>query len=454
MVTMFNGITNQKGYISLIGELGTGKTTLIQFLLGRLDEKVKTAFISHSSVTFTDLLRNIFLELGLQVVEGNNDSLLSQLNEYLEKLAVGETLVVIIDEAQNLPKEVMGELARLGEMTPSTSNRLQIIFVGQPEFEDKLNAPGLRQFNQRIGIKCQIRTLTEVESRGYIDHRLRLVGSSGSKAFTPNAISTILIHAKGIPRVINILCDNAFLIGCGLSRKRIDAEVIGTVINETGSPILQKSIPSKIISALKGIHWRFLKINFPSRRIFLVILCLLCLGGFILLIYGSLQRNPTKTGNIESIKKHRVGALEEVIVEKGQTISSLAQKYYRMINPTLLDLILDFNPEITDAALIQVNQKIKIPKITKEWLIHQSLDHTYKIHVGTFSTPDFVKPYKNEPVLRGKKIEVLPRKVSPQDTWYRIVVGDFDNKDEALRVIDLLKEKRLLPLFGDIAKIE
>ncbi len=125
-----------------------------------------------------------------------------------------------------------------------------------------------------------------------------------------------------------------------------------------------------------------------------------------------------------------------------------------MVNPTLVDLILDSNPEITNADLIQINQTITIPKITKECLIKQSPNHTFKICVGTFWTPDFVEPYKNEPALKGKRIEVLPRKVSPTDTWYRVVVGDFDNKDDALKVIDLLKEKKLLPIFGGVPGLD
>ena len=141
--------------------------------------------------------------------------------------------------------------------------------------------------------------------------------------------------------------------------------------------------------------------------------------------------------------------LEEVIeVQKGQNISFLAQKYYRMVNATLIDLILDSNPEITNAHLITVNQKIKIPKITEESLIIQSSDHTYKIHVGTFWTSNFAKLYRDEPSLKGKEIEILTRRVSPQETWYRVVVGKFDNKDEILKAIDLLKKKKLLPLFG------
>jgi cell division protein FtsN len=125
-----------------------------------------------------------------------------------------------------------------------------------------------------------------------------------------------------------------------------------------------------------------------------------------------------------------------------------------MTNSTLDDLILDFNPEINNANLIQVNQKLRIPKITKEWLIDEVSDHTYRLHVGTFWAPDFAKRYRDESALKGKRVEILPRKVSPNDTWFRVMVGPFDNKDEALKMIDLLKEKGLLPLFGGTLKAD
>jgi hypothetical protein len=118
-----------------------------------------------------------------------------------------------------------------------------------------------------------------------------------------------------------------------------------------------------------------------------------------------------------------------------------------MTNTTLVDIILDFNPEITNAHLILVEQEIKIPRITEELFIIQSSEGTYKIYVGTFSTPDISKIYRNEPSLAGKIIEIIPRKVSAQETWYRVVVGKFDNKGDALKVINLLKEKGLLPSF-------
>jgi LysM repeat protein len=145
---------------------------------------------------------------------------------------------------------------------------------------------------------------------------------------------------------------------------------------------------------------------------------------------------------------------ELVTVEKGQTLSFLAQKYYHTVNTTLVALILDFNPEITNANLIMVDQKIKIPKMTEELLIMLSTDHTYKIHLGTFKNPKFVRFYKDESALKGKAIEIFPRKVSPQDTWYRVVAGPFGNKEECLEVIDQFKEKGLLPVFGGILKME
>ena len=139
-------------------------------------------------------------------------------------------------------------------------------------------------------------------------------------------------------------------------------------------------------------------------------------------------------------------------MEKGETLSSLAQKYYGMSNASLVDLLLDFNPEIADANLIRVNQKIKIPKITEEFLIIQSPDLTYKIHLGTFWKADVPIAYVNEPVLMGKQIEILARRVSPQETWYRVVVGKFRNREEVLKVIGLLKTNGILPLFGGFPK--
>jgi hypothetical protein len=115
---------------------------------------------------------------------------------------------------------------------------------------------------------------------------------------------------------------------------------------------------------------------------------------------------------------------------------------------------LDYNAEITNADLIQVNQKIILPKITEELLIIQSADHTYKIHVGTFENTDFVRAYRGEETLKGKEIKIIPRKVSPKSIWYQVMVETFDHKDKCLKVVDKLREKGLLPAFDGVLKTQ
>lgn len=481
LASMIHGIKEQAGFTVITGEVGTGKTTLIHSLLNTIDKKIRTVFVFHTTITFKELLRNILLDLDFRIVKESEAELLRQLSQYLSHLTGDELLAIIIDEAQNLSQEVMEGLQIFCDLEPKL---IQVVLVGQPELDDTLNSQALSRLNHEIRIRRKIKPLSQTESKEYIDHRLRLAESSISAAFTPEAISAICNYARGIPRVINILCDNALLTGYGLSRRKVDADIIYEVIKEMGGPISQKSIPSKIASSLKRFHWVPIRDHFYQRKVFFLILFLLCLGGgFIFLIHGSVEQKPTNMWSIESAKKRRIDIeiaskeprsqtmkqeifngspspnqeepiLEVTTAQKGQTLSLLAQKYYHLVHPTLVDFILDFNPEITNADLIQVNQRIKIPKITKEWLLNRSPNHIWKIHVGTFQNPGFVRFYRNEPALKGKVIEMLPRKASPQHTWYRVMVGPFGHQDECLKVIDHLKEKGLLPVFGGIPKME
>jgi phage tail protein X len=306
------------------------------------------------------------------------------------------------------------------------------------------------------------------------------VGSSSSEIFTPKAISMICSYAQRIPRVINVTCDNALLMGYSLPKKRIDVDIIREVIKNMEGPSLQKIIPSSTTIAKKFRAFPF-GLQFSLNKAYPIIISLLFLGALILLTLRYLEQKSAKTWDIKSIKSRYVDTepsststsiqitppsasiatmgreyelKEVVVVKKGETISQLTQKYYGMANTTLMALILDCNPEITNANLIILNQKIKIPKITEELLIIQYPEHTYKIHVGTFQNSSFVRFYRNEPVLEGKVVEIFPRKVSPQETWYRVVVGPFAHKDDCLKVIDQLKGKGLLPVFGGILKME
>jgi len=254
LTSVINGIESRENLVCVTGEVGTGKTTFVHFLLHCLEEKVKTALIAYPSNTFEELVSNILLSLDQEVVEETKQALLDQLNGYLmERISEEETLVVIVDEAQNLPSEVMEELGTFYEGGRWVS-RLQVILVGAPELKHKISNPRLRRFDREIGVRCQISPLTEEESTKYIDHRLKLVGSRSREVFTPEAISLIVRHARGFPRVINILCDNTFMIGYGLSKTRVDEDMVRQAIGDMETPTQQKLIPRRIVTAVKEIR--------------------------------------------------------------------------------------------------------------------------------------------------------------------------------------------------------
>ena len=235
LASMLYGIMERKGFISIIGEVGTGKTTLIHTLLAKVDERVRAVFIFHTRLGFEELLKTILSELGMPVPDRGKASLLRALNGCLiQKLSRGENVTLIIDEAQNLDKEVLEELRLLSNLETPKSKLLQIVLVGQPELDARLDLLELRQLKQRIGIRRRIEPLSPEESGKYIDHRLRQVGSGGAKVFTKDALVLVCRQSKGIPRMINTICDNALLIGYGLSKKRIDVEIVREVLRDIG----------------------------------------------------------------------------------------------------------------------------------------------------------------------------------------------------------------------------
>jgi general secretion pathway protein A len=279
LASMIYGIKERKGFISITGEVGTGKTTLIYTLLNHLlNEKVKAVFIFQTHMTFQQLLKNLLLELELPIIEEDKTTLLRQINEYLiQRLSHGENLAIIIDEAQNLPMEVIEELRMLSNLETPKMKLLQIILVGQPELEVKLNSEELRQLRQRIGIRRQIRSLTQEECKAYIDYRLNLVGNSSSNIFTSEAVSLICDYGKGIPRIINTICDNALLIGYGLAQKKIDVNIIHEVIKDMDHSI-RKILPHPEPVLVSLSQPSAFKLPFTHNKMSAFILSLFCLA--------------------------------------------------------------------------------------------------------------------------------------------------------------------------------
>ena len=229
------GIRARKGFVVLTGEVGTGKTTLIHALLNDLNGSAQTALIFSTIVSPADLLRSVCEEFGLvepkRPLKEIHDYLVS-LNEFLlERYRKGENCALIIDEAQNLSAEVLESIRLLSNFETSKDKLLQILLVGQPELAIRLNSPELRQLKQRVMLRHHLRSLSLQECCEYVSNRLKIAGGDGT-IFTPNAVESIHMYAGGIPRIVNVLCDNALLTGYALGKKEIDTGIIREVAED------------------------------------------------------------------------------------------------------------------------------------------------------------------------------------------------------------------------------
>jgi type II secretory pathway predicted ATPase ExeA len=229
------GIKARRGFIVLTGEVGTGKTTLIQALLARLSKHIHTALMFNSISSPLELVRSICEEFKLvEVLHERRDfhEYLCLINNFLlERYQVGENAAVIIDEAQNLTSDVLESVRLLSNFETTKDKLLQILLVGQPELNDRLNAPQLRQLKQRVTLRHHLRALTFNECKEYITSRLQHAGGSAI-VFMPAAIELIHEFSGGLPRLVNIICDNSMMNAYALDQKRIEPALIQEVAED------------------------------------------------------------------------------------------------------------------------------------------------------------------------------------------------------------------------------
>jgi len=224
-------VQERKGFILLTAEVGTGKTTLLQTLRSQLDGNTAVAYVANSMLPFRGIIEYMLEEFEIAKPGETPAQQLVTLQTFLvERHRVGQSTVLILDEAQNFYPQTLEQIRLLSNFETTKEKILQILLVGQPELRARLEMPELRQLSQRIGLRCSIPPLNPIGTRNYIRTRLRIAGARDSLIFTDRALARIAEYASGIPRIINTVCDHCLLIGYADQTRRIDREIVDEAI--------------------------------------------------------------------------------------------------------------------------------------------------------------------------------------------------------------------------------
>ena len=234
------GIRERKGFIQITGEVGAGKTTLCRALLEELGPTYRTALILNPTLSSDQLLRTILKELDLSAPEGDRVAALEVLNQFLlDQLSAGNDVVLLIDEAQDLSPELLEQIRLLSNLETDQRKLLQIVLVGQPELREKLDQRGLRQLRQRITVRYHLAPLSRTETERYIHHRLAVAGTGNAggrngvgPSFARWAVCRIFHYSRGVPRLINAVCDKALLAGYVAGEDRLTWRHVRRAVRE------------------------------------------------------------------------------------------------------------------------------------------------------------------------------------------------------------------------------
>lgn len=379
------GVEKGKGFIVITGEVGVGKTTILRSYLEKVDKpKVKIIYIFNAALSFKNLLNTIYKELGLDAKTDDVVELLDQLYPILlEEYKQGHTVLLIVDEAQNMPVETLENLRMLSNLETSKDKLLQIVLIGQTEFEKMLNLHELRQLEQRIAIRSTIIPFTKEESIDYIKHRLAMVAIDDTQVFTKGALKKIVREAKGIPRNINILCDNALITGFGYKKKPVNTKIVREVIADFGGKakpsLLRWALaPTALILLIAGLF-----LIYPYRGLFLS-------KPENPILSRSPEQNPVREEMKPSSKNPGLSQADQTdppkkeieistaekipektssaiirIVKKGDNLFRLTKKVYGYADNKLVEGVKQSNPRIKDVNRILVGEEIVFPEVSE-----------------------------------------------------------------------------------------
>jgi general secretion pathway protein A len=460
------GIEAKKGFIVVTGEVGTGKTTLLRKLMRNLEDTVHSVFIFNTDLSFPELLQLILHDLGLAPKEASKVTMLQELNDYLIKqLNQGHTVATLIDEAQNLSDDALENLRLLSNLETDQEKLLQIVLMGQPELEAKLDQPKLRQLKQRVALQCRLAPLKDEEVGPYIDFRLSAVGCEDKELFNPNAIQQIAFYSKGIPRLINIICDNALLCAYARSKKIVSADMIKEVARdlrvgsevrvtkvEPTSAVVSKTEPEALIrEASNGVPKhkvrRMVRAGVGTLLGFLVFVAVASVINPVNFLSNARKGLQVAQHNLnqwallvasqESVPKEASPVVEfkqkgqRVMVQHGANIYKIASDVYGANTILGMDLIKEFNPQIKNLNWVSAGQDLLLPRLTTETLLRKQPDGSYRLIVASFRSLIGADEYARLLSNKGYQGAITPRRVSDNLLLYRVEIDGLKNLEEA-----------------------
>lgn len=469
------GIEAKKGFIAITGEVGTGKTTLLRKLMHSLQSSIHSVFIFNTAVSFNELLRLILSDLGLPAEGKDRLAMIEELNSYLlEQVTKGDIVCLLIDEAQNLSDESLEGLRLLSNLETDKEKLLQIVLIGQPELQIKLARTNLRQLRQRIAIQCEITPLKDEEVGSYITFRLSVAGYQREDLFERKAVDKIAHYSKGIPRLINIICDNALLIAFAASQKIVSTHIIDEVARdlrlESETPANKKSTPRESVSIAEretlgreapndaSAH-KVTGMGIAAAGIFFAILVFVLVASFA-------NRQRFFTMSVRTPETSQVNRSIQ-LVDGGKTIAQNANTEAKFANPKILnptdervnisygstiykiasdaygadvllgmDLIKEFNPEIKNLNWVSAGQEILVPALTQQILVRRQYDNSYRLVVASFLSR--IEAYESARGIekRGYRVVVIPRRVANDLVLHRLEIDGLKNLQEATRILE------------------
>ncbi len=385
------GIEERKGFVAVTGTIGVGKTTVLRSYLEESQKKrLKVIYVFNSNLTFEALLRTIYQELGLTIESNGAAEMANRLYEGLiEEYKLGNIVVLVVDEAQNMPIDTLENLRMISNLETSKDKLIQIVLVGQPEFREVLNSEKLKQLKQRLAVQATIQPLTADESVEYVKLRLWRAGCyDAAWVFTEPALKKITGRARGIPRVLNILCDNALISGFGYQERPVTKKVAQEIIRdfkgtERPRPVykwLPKAAALALMLVLLSTAWALI----PRRQAPVEVRETSTLhdvgehGGAVEVL-RPLGGTPSEGRQAEAIpaKPEQVPSLprdENTTVVKtvapGDTLLHLTEDVYGLSGKAhgmgrLVDLVRQNNPQLKNADVILPGQRITFPDAGK-----------------------------------------------------------------------------------------